>query len=304
MDALLAALITEGEAIYKESEAARVSGGSTALHIDQVTDWLDRSTQYISTIEPTLASQIPVCKPTDPFQTIFSTIFRILTILKSLAAPRAPIASTAQPQAARNPPHEPPSEAASPKSLEEWFLYLLLPKNRVLRTVSLCILGLILLVVFAWSLLPEKTKDAILEKHLFAEHAPSQESGRLDAQSVKSEALTAEPGKPSAPSIRSVVSKGGSIVVKFDAPADGGSPITGYSATAVNTDSTQKQKPLTGMSNGTQLFIDIAHCTAADEYTVTLVANNKNGSSAAGKASSTVKCNAAATNVPATPIPN
>jgi len=110
---------------------------------------------------------------------------------------------------------------------------------------------------------------------------------------VKPEAATASGSKPSAPSIKTVESKANAITITFDAPADGGSAITGYTATATNTDAEKKQKPLVGKSKGAKTIIDIPKCTLDDEYTVTVVAINKIGTGAASKPSATVKCEAA-----------
>jgi hypothetical protein len=94
MDPVLAALISEGEAIYSDSDAAGRAGTSTAIHIDQVMDWLDRSTNYVSNTEPRLIGQLLNCRPTDSFQAVFDAIFRMLTVLRSVATSVGPATPT------------------------------------------------------------------------------------------------------------------------------------------------------------------------------------------------------------------
>jgi hypothetical protein len=103
----------------------------------------------------------------------------------------------------------------------------------------------------------------------------------------------AAPTKPSAPTIKTATSKSNTITITFDAPADGGSPITGYTATATRANAAKDEIPLTGNSKGTQTSVDISKCLTGDEYSVTVVAINKIKASEASK-SSNVACNAAA----------
>jgi hypothetical protein len=112
-----------------------------------------------------------------------------------------------------------------------------------------------------------------------------------DVANIKPEAAPVSGSRPSAPTIKTAESKANTMTITFDAPADGGSPITGYTATA--TDTTKKDKPLVGKSKGAQTSVEISKCSTDDEYTVTVTATNKVGSSAASKPSSNVKCDAA-----------
>jgi hypothetical protein len=103
--------------------------------------------------------------------------------------------------------------------------------------------------------------------------------------------------KPSPPSIKTTTSSASAITVVFAAPANGGDPITGFTATATNTDKTKNQT-LTGKSKGAQASVEVSKCTAGDQYAVTVVAINKIGSSPASKAASVTCVAEAATDFP------
>lgn len=96
--------------------------------------------------------------------------------------------------------------------------------------------------------------------------------------------------KPAAPTGVKATSAAGSIKVTFSAPKDSGSPITGYTATATNTDAIKKEKPLTAKSNGTEPSVSIPKCTVGGNYTVTVVANHEGEDSDPSKASNSAKC--------------
>ena len=97
--------------------------------------------------------------------------------------------------------------------------------------------------------------------------------------------------KPGAPTIKVVESKvAGTLFVTFDAPSDGGSPITGYKATADNVDPEKKNDMLSGKATAKSTSLNILKCTPGDEYTIIVTATNKNGDGAPSKASNKVKC--------------
>jgi hypothetical protein len=117
-----------------------------------------------------------------------------------------------------------------------------------------------------------------------------------DTNNVKPEAAPVSGSKPSVPSIKTAESKANTITITFDAPPNGGSEITGYTATATNVDAEKKKKetPLSGKSQGPQTSVTILKCLTDEEYTVTVIAINKVGRSVASKPSFKVKCDATA----------
>ncbi len=96
---------------------------------------------------------------------------------------------------------------------------------------------------------------------------------------------------PGAPKIADAKALAGAkMSVTFNAPAsDGGTPITSYTATAVNTKG--GTKPVVGSTPDEKVApIMLSGCTAGDSYVLTLVANNKVGPSQPAKADNPIKC--------------
>lgn len=81
------------------------------------------------------------------------------------------------------------------------------------------------------------------------------------------------PGAPA--NVVAKSSPGSAIDVSFTAPKDGGSPITGYTATATNSNKVKGEKPITAKSDGPKTSVSILGCTPGGSYTVTVVAANK-----------------------------
>lgn len=117
MDPILWALVTEGDAIYADSASARKAGTSTAIHIDQVMSWLERSTEYISNVRPELISQVLRCRATDAFETVAAAVFRMLTILKSINATTSPSQSTDDAKVS-------PGLEGEPPEVVKWVIFL------------------------------------------------------------------------------------------------------------------------------------------------------------------------------------
>ena len=88
---------------------------------------------------------------------------------------------------------------------------------------------------------------------------------------------------PSAPAQPAVAAGDGSLAVSFVAPADGGSPITGYTATC-----TSSTGGALGSAPGAESPIVVAALTNAATYTCTVHATNTNGDSAESAPSTAV----------------
>ena len=84
-------------------------------------------------------------------------------------------------------------------------------------------------------------------------------------------AWAAAPSQPAQPSI---VPLNGQMLVLFTAPADGGSPITGYTANCVSSDGGAP-----GTAGGTSLAITVGGLTNGKTYTCTVSATNGDGTS-------------------------
>jgi hypothetical protein len=100
------------------------------------------------------------------------------------------------------------------------------------------------------------------------------------------------PAKPDPPKITDVTAAaGGKFTVTFAAPAkDGGSPVTGYTAQALDEKAGQKPVPPVSTKDGTVTPITLSGCTAGDSYVVTVFATNKLGNAPPAKAAKAVKC--------------
>ena len=88
-------------------------------------------------------------------------------------------------------------------------------------------------------------------------------------------AAFALPGTPSAPAQPSVTAGNASLTVAFVAPADGGSPITGYTARCASGNG-----GATGSNTGASSAITVSSLTNAATYVCTVHATNINGNSA------------------------
>ena len=174
MDPVLAALITEGEAIQADADAALSKQGSSNLHIDQVTDWLDRSAAYVAANVPSLAGQALTARGTEPFQTISAAVFRNLNLLNSIARTKPGAAVPVNPRAL--------AAEGKPGSLSDILLAMFLPKRNPWRRLVACFYGLLVLVAFLWAALPEKTKEDLFNRTAIlppaAQTAPAHEPPR------------------------------------------------------------------------------------------------------------------------------
>jgi len=124
-------------------------------------------------------------------------------------------------------------------------------------------------------------------------HDGAKNKAAAKAQTVKcggSPAKPAQPGKPQPPEVKAVSSAKAAITVTFSAPADGGSPIIAYSATAASADNDKTVKPLTQLVNTAKTSATIPDCTVGKDYTVTVFAKNKLGDSDPSKPSAKVTC--------------
>jgi hypothetical protein len=95
---------------------------------------------------------------------------------------------------------------------------------------------------------------------------------------------------PEAPSDIKASSVGGKINVSFTAPKDGGSPITGYVATATNVNAAKGANALVEKIDAKQTSGAISGCTAGDSYDITVLANNRVGTGSSGKSTLPAKC--------------
>jgi len=106
------------------------------------------------------------------------------------------------------------------------------------------------------------------------------------------DAAWANPTAPAQPAAPTVTTSLGTLSVAFVAPADGGSPITGYSV-----DCTSGDGGTEGSGTGISSPIVVSGVTNEDDYTCTVTATNGVGDSSASPASSSLEV----ANVPAAP---
>ena len=116
-------------------------------------------------------------------------------------------------------------------------------------------------------------------------------NGAVSPASAPVVTLEAVPDPPAAPT---VVAGDGNITVGFVAPADGGSPITSYSATCTSSDG-----GATGTATGTTSPLLVNLLTNGNTYTCTVFATNANGDGLPSAPSVTAVPNA----VPGAPAP-
>ena len=105
------------------------------------------------------------------------------------------------------------------------------------------------------------------------------------------------PTAPDAPAQPTVTTAAGNITVSFTAPADGGSAITGYTASC-----TSGNGGLSGSNTGTDSPIVVGPLTVGKTYTCTVVAANGVGDSPASPASNAIVAAASAPDTPAQPV--
>lgn len=114
-------------------------------------------------------------------------------------------------------------------------------------------------------------------------YADAAAAAALNAAKAYADALVGSASVPVAPTIGTATPDTGQISIAFTPNGNGGSPITGFTATATSSDSGAG-----GSGSGTASPIIITGLTAGKHYTVTVHATNSIGNSAESSASSSV----------------
>ena len=137
------------------------------------------------------------------------------------------------------------------------------------------------------------TKDVVYGIAVSALDAAKSKATAKAEKTVKCDAAPAPapaPSKPKSPEVKSVSSAKSAITVTFTAPADGGSPIIAYSATAKSATDDQTVKSLTQLVNTAKTSATILDCVVDKDYTVTVFAKNKIGDGDPSKPPVKVTC--------------